>query len=111
MRRHSFIVSCAAVFLILIFSMKAGAGLFLHDLLHTTTANNKYPPEENKKDKAVNYNCNCIDDFLMPFTAADVPVYSLPDLAFTTQPLFFEENIPLISPVLSLLRGPPAKIV
>ena len=111
MRRRSFIIGCTSVFLILIFSLKAGAGLFLHDLLHTNAANNKYPQQENKKDNAANYNCTCIDDFLMPFTAAEVPVYSMPVLAFITQHVFFEENIPLTSPVLSLLRGPPASIV
>ena len=111
MRRRSFIICCIAVFLTLIFSLKAGAGLFIHDLLHSNAVNNKYPPEESKKDKEVKYSCTCIDDFLMPFTTIDVPVYSMPDLAYTTRPLFFEENIPLTNLVRLLLRGPPANIV
>ena len=110
MKRHSFIVSCTAVFLILIFSLKAGAGLMLHDLLHINIVNIKHPQQENKKDKDSNYTCTCIDDFLMPFTATEVPAYSAPVLAFVTPPVFFEENIVFYSPVHSLLRGPPASI-
>lgn len=110
MKPRSFIIACTAVFLTLIFSLKAGAGLFLHDLLHNNTAN-KSPLDDNKKENEVSYNCSCIDDFLMPFTAADIPVYSIYVPDFKTIPIFFEENILLNSLVLTHLRGPPGVIV
>lgn len=110
MKHHSFIIVCTAVFLTLIFSLKAGAGLFLHDLFHNKTAN-KSPLDEKKNDNEASYNCTCIEDFLMPFTAADIPVYSKFVPAFTTLPIFFEENILLTSLVLTHLRGPPVVIV
>lgn len=107
MRRHSFIVSCAAVFLILIFSLKAGAGLFLHDLLHKNIENNKHAQQENKKDQNTNYNCTCIDDFLMPFTGGEQLVIFQPIPGVADLFTIFKEKFTFHTLVYSSLRGPP----
>ena len=108
MRSRPFILRFAAFLLILVFSQKAGAGLFLHNLLHNTASNNKIPEQENKKNKGLSYNCTCIDDFLMPFAEAEDPVYAQPVLTIVVPFTFFEDNIPFHTPVFSSLRGPPA---
>lgn len=112
MRSRPFILRCAAFLLILVFSQKAGAGLFLHNLLHNTAANDKIPGEqENENNKKFSYNCSCIDDFLLPFDGANPPVYSQPVLVFAILVTFFEDHISFHTPVFSSLRGPPADLL
>ncbi len=111
MKRRSFILSCIAVFFTLVFSLKAGAGLFLHDLLHSNTANNKLPQQENKKDKDTNYNCTCIDDFLMPFAGSEQIVFAQPMLSVAVLFTLVEEKITFHTPVYSFLRGPPVYLL
>ena len=108
MRNRPFILRCAAFFLILVFSQKAGAGLFLHNFFHSSIAKNESAKQQHKQEKGFSYACTCVDDFLLPYTAADEPVYSLNVLAFATPLTFFEEPIPFYSSVLYFLRGPPA---
>lgn len=108
MRSRPFILRFAAFLLILVFSQKAGTGLFLHNLLHSTAENNKAPQQENEKGKELSYTCNCIDDFLIPFAEAEAPVYSQPVLAHAIPFTFFEDHIPFHTTIFSSLRGPPA---
>jgi hypothetical protein len=107
MRSRPFILRCVAFLLILVFSQKAGAGLFLHNLFHNTTANSKTQEQGNEKGKDFSYNCTCIDDFLMPFAEAEKVVYAQPPLIPATPFTFFEDNIPFHTPIFSCLRGPP----
>lgn len=107
MKSRSFIFRCAAFLLILVFSQKAGAGLFLHNLLHSPSAYNKGPQRENEKGKDFSYNCTCIDDFLMPFNDEEKPVLFSPGLNFTIPVTFYKELIPFRSSIFSSLRGPP----
>ena len=108
MRSRPFILRCAAFLLILVFSQKAGAGLFLHNLLHSTTASNKFPGQENEKSTGLSYNCTCIDDFMMPFDGSEEPVYSPPVTNPIAPDTFFENRIPFYTSIASYLRGPPA---
>jgi hypothetical protein len=107
MRNRPFILRCAAFLLILVFSQKAGAGLFLHNILHNNAANNKAPGHGNEKSTELSYNCTCIADFLIPFAEAEEPVFSQPILSLAIPVTFFEDNIPFRTPVFSSLRGPP----
>lgn len=106
MKGRSFILRCAAFFLLLVFSQKAGAGLLLHNLFHSRAATE----EEKGKANETGYNCTCIDDFLMPFDEAGQPVYNHPVSNHSISLTFFKAHIPFIIPVLSLLRGPPTVI-
>jgi hypothetical protein len=108
MRSRPFILQFTAFFMVLVFSQKAGAGFVLHNLFHTNTATSPNSSEAHEESKDANYSCTCVDDLLMPFTEAEVPVYSLSLLSFTTPLTFFKEDILFYSLVRSLLRGPPA---
>ena len=111
MRKRSLILRCAAFLLILVFSQKAGAGLFLHNLLHKTSTNTKTPGQENEKSNELSFNCNCIDDFLIPFAEAEVAVCPEPVLTHVIPFIFFEDHIPFHTTIFSPLRGPPANLV
>ncbi|MDZ4793330.1 MAG: hypothetical protein SGI83_03545 [Bacteroidota bacterium] len=104
MKGRSFLLRCAAFFLLLVFSQKAGAGLLLHNLFHTTETT------EQTKANETRYSCTCIDDFMMPFDEAAETVYSHSVSHHTITLTFFKAYLPFITPVLSLLRGPPAII-
>ena len=106
MGSHPFILRCAAFLLILAFSQKAGTGLLLHNLFHTTPENTKIPGQENGKQ--LSYNCTCIDDFLTPFAEAEQPIYSQPVSGHSVIFIIDEETIPFYTSILSFLRGPPA---
>jgi hypothetical protein len=108
MRSRPFILRCAAFLLILVFSQKAGAGLFLHNLFHSTVSSNQVPGQEHEKSTGFSYNCTCIDDFLMPFDGSEEPVYSTPVTNRIAPDTFFEDRIPFHTSIISYLRGPPA---
>lgn len=110
MRSRPFILRFAAFLLLLAFSQKAGAGLFLHTLLHSNTANSKIPSQENENSRELNYNCTCGDDFMMPFAEVEKPVFAGP--VFSPVILFdsYSNEISFYNSTLSFLRGPPAVI-
>ena len=108
MGSRPFILRCAAFLLILVFSQKTGTGLFLHNLLHSNTANTNDSQQEDENGKHFNYNCSCIDDFLMPFADAEEPAYAQPVLGISVPFAFFETDIPFHTTIFSSLRGPPA---
>lgn len=108
MKGRSIIFRFATFLLLLIFSQKVGAGLFLHDLLHTANANSKNPLQEKENGKDIAYACNCIDDFLTPFIETDEPVVFADVLLHVTPVNFFKEDIFFTSRIFSSLRGPPS---
>ena len=110
MRNRPFILRCTAFFLVLVFSQKAGAGFFLHNLFHSNIASNKNSSQQHEESKDTNYSCTCVDDLLMPFTETEVPAYSFPLASFTTLNTFFKEDILFTCSVHSFLRGPPVAI-
>jgi hypothetical protein len=107
MKPRSFILRFAALFFMLIFLQKTGAGLILHNLLHTNKQTADTAQQDNSNTEA-SYACNCLNDFLTPFVDADEPVI----FAVIEKPVaeveFFSWYIPFYSPVFSSLRGPPA---
>lgn len=108
MKARPFILRLAAFFLIIVFSQKAGTGLFLHNWLHTSNSRTASSPDENKQGNEINYSCSCIDDFLLPFDEAVEPVYT-PFVSVPETPVsFYYNETPFHSPELSFLRGPPA---
>ncbi len=108
MRSRPFILRCAAFILILVFSQKTGTGLFLHNLLHSNTANTNDQQQEDENGKHFNYTCSCIDDFLMPFAETAAQDYAQPVFAFINSVTFFKEHFPFHTTIFSSLRGPPA---
>jgi hypothetical protein len=110
MKARPFIMRCAAFFLMLVFSQKTGAGLFVHNLLHTQNTAGK-SSQPNEKGSEISFACSCIDDFLMPLAESAQPVYCPPVSAIAIPVICYRESIPFCTPVLSSLRGPPAAIL
>jgi len=110
MQRRSFILRCAAFFLLLIFSQKAGTGLLLHNLLHARQSTEHSTTQSTGKQE-VGLACNCIDDFLMPFEGAEVAVVSSPILQHESPVVFVTVAVPFRHPILSSLRGPPSHLL
>lgn len=111
MQKKPIIVRIIAIFLVLIFSQKLGAGLFIHSLLHTGNTAGEFPLKQSEKNKHLGYACTCIDDFLMPYAEAEDPVCVQPAFNFVIPFTFYKEHIPFHTSIFSSLRGPPAGIV
>ena len=111
LKARPFILRCATILLILVFSQKSGAGLFFHNLFHTGNSAKEAPGKQHDNSKELSYVCTCIDDFLMPFDGTDAPVFTEPVLAFAIPHSFFKDNIPFHTRIFSSLRGPPAFIM
>ena len=86
-----------------------GAGLFVHNLVHKDLAGQS-PIEQKESSKEINFACRCVDDFLMPFVAADEPpVFQKPDIYAKTV-VAYTDPIYFTSLIISSLRGPPVFI-
>lgn len=105
LRKNKFILRSLALFMMLVFVQKAGAGLFYHNFFHSNSHS------ELPADKGNGYSCTCIDDFLMPFDETAEPVIAHPVSEIAIITFFFKETIHFCTPVLSSLRGPPAAIL
>jgi len=109
MKTRSFILRCATFLLLLAFSQKTGAGLFLHNLLHAESTTPVQ--QDDKKSRDISFSCSCIDDFLMPFTEADatvlVPPFANHSICLSSSPV----TIPFRPAVFSSLRGPPVSLL
>lgn len=102
LRKNTFILRCAAILLILVFSQKSGAGLFVHNLFHSSN--------EKKEEKGtdISYACFCIDDFLMPFAEADGFKDPGPAIYPIIHNSAFEYHIPFHKTIYTFFRGPPS---
>jgi hypothetical protein len=92
--------------LLLLFSQKGGARLWLHVCLHARTS----PPHSSN---AIHWEraqpqCNCMDDLMLPMTAAGPIELSPPDKDYVIYIAVWSN--PLLSPIRHCpsLRGPPA---
>jgi hypothetical protein len=108
MKAPPYILRCIAIFFILIFSQKSGAGLYFHNLFHGNNIANEHPVKQSDKSKEFSYSCTCLDDLLMPFDGSEQPEYSSPVLMQIVPELIFEDRIPFNTSTFSFLRGPPA---
>jgi hypothetical protein len=108
MQARSFIVRCTAFFLLLVFAQKSGAGLLLHDVLHTSQTGNEFAGKEAKE---ISLACSCIDDFLMPFAEPVQPAVAVIAEMQQATSLFFADDVIFYTPVLASLRGPPSCIL
>jgi hypothetical protein len=105
MRQNRLISNLVAIILLLALSQKIGFGIFYHNWQHTKNCSTGSPASS---AHLYNANCNCIDDFSMPFTeTSEQPIFSAP--------VFLQEFSPL--PIASIfsafrffnsLRAPPA---
>ena len=106
MKARSFILRFSAFFLILIFSQKAGAGLFYHDLFHKISSAELPAGHE----KEISYNCTCIDDFLMPFAETVTASNAAHVSKYIITIEIYKSLLPFQPSIHSSLRGPPEYI-
>lgn len=104
MRSNRLITKGLAIVLLLVFTQKIGAGLYLHNWLHQKDC----PGNQSYNAVQVSVACNCIDDFTLPINKPADPVIAIiavPPVSFFsdyTSSLFFYSGF------YSSLRGPPA---
>jgi len=93
-----------AIIILALFSLKMGAGLFLHNIYHDNPETNT---QNTTRFTGLNASCKCLDDFLMPFTGtADQKVSVVTDF----RPVFLLQTVsPVSTPDLIYfsLRAPP----
>lgn len=112
MKARRFISQCAVVALLLVFSQKVGAGLFLHNLLHTQdTSLAAQPSKQDGKTKEISFACNCIDDFLMPFTEAEEISLPVPVASYDQPRPDLVAGITFRPVIVANLRGPPSLVL
>ena len=109
MQTRSLTKSGITFLLLLIYFQQMGAGLFVHNLVHDTRAD-QAPIEQRENGREINFACKCIDDFLMPFVAFDQPqVLKKPVLVVFAYNEYMESAY--CTPFhISPLRGPPVFI-
>jgi len=106
MRYKTFISKSIAFILLLLFTQKVGAGLYLHNWLHTSgiakesSSGNDHAP--------VSYSCNCIDDFAMPFTAGETIELVIAVTILATVFFLYRREDVHATIIYRALRGPPA---
>jgi len=93
--------------MLLIFAQKSWAGLFLHNLLHTSSAKGDFPTKQDGQEIGYNYSCTCVDDFLMPVDNTVAVIIFQPIAVPVATTVFVEQPLPYITLPLSSLRGPP----
>lgn len=111
MKARRFILRCASFALLLVFSQKVGVGLFLHNLFHNQDISRPFQPLQKEGSKEISFACNCIDDFLMPFTEAEETVLPTPATGYEMPVSFFRASTFFRPVISSALRGPPALVL
>ena len=95
-----------SILLLIILIQKMGGGLYLHNYFHSV--NNV---EQNKTAQVqfsnVNYNCNCLDDFYLPFTEPvneTISFLAVPHQSFNSS---YIQPVCTFFHIFNSLRGPP----
>lgn len=107
MRSRPLVLKFLAIVLILVFSQKTGAGLFLHNLLH---GNVKSIPQDKSGDQysSIGYACSCVDDLMMPFQEEVAPGFAAMPKQYASHPSFQLAELSLILLLHQSQRGPPS---
>jgi hypothetical protein len=113
MKARRLILQSASFLLLLVFSQKMGAGLFLHNLLHSQDMDQPFQSskQDNANGKSISFACNCIDDFLIPFQGNEEIVLPQPIIAHAQSPVHFDAGAVPGARITADLRGPPALVL
>jgi len=105
MRKSRLISNFVAIVLLVALSQKVGFGIFYHNWQHIKTCSTEAPASSASLNGP---NCNCIDDFLTPFTETNNEINSAPVISYA---VFLSPSIEYFSnyyQCFTALRGPPA---
>jgi len=106
MKLKQIIRKCFAVLLIVIFSLKAGAGLYLHNYIHVK--NN--PCASASGSGEIKMMCSCITDFYLPFAQTVQQQITLPIFHYKEHILFDTSSVISSTSFSYLLRAPPPSV-
>jgi hypothetical protein len=104
MRKSRLISNFVAIVLLVALSQKIGFGIFYHNWQHQKNCSTSLPISS---PSIVGSNCNCIDDFSMPFTEAKIEINPAPSFCYS---IFLSSSIEYLSnfyQCFNALRGPP----
>lgn len=104
MRLKNTIRKLFAVLLIVVFSVKAGTGLYLHDSIHSKNKSCASLPGSTE----IKFACSCITDFYLPFTEASHQKINLPSFTYEEHAFSYASSIFLTTIIYHSLRAPPA---
>ena len=96
-----------AVFLLLVFTQKAGLRLWMHDWFHESrTAKTASAPHA----QHIQLKCDCFDDAMMPLLES--PVFTVPQPVRTYSTLTATRQSPILSAddIYYSLKGPPSPL-
>jgi len=105
MRKSRLLSNLVAIVLLVALSQKIGFGIFYHNWQHSKACDTTLPVSSSSVNGT---NCNCIDDFSVPFTGSSIYVITTPTIYPT---LFLSSSIEFSSnfyQCFHLLRAPPA---
>src|SRR6266536_2923787 len=95
-----------SILLLIILIQKMGGGLYLHNYLHsinTIEQNNAAQVQFSN----VNYNCNCLDDFYLPFTEPFHETISFIAVSHQSFNPSYIQSACTFFRIFNSLRGPP----
>ena|SRR5215469_13974701 len=94
----------AAVFLLLVFSQKAGLRLWMHHWFHEgkTAQNQSAPGSENLQLK-----CDCFDDAMMPLLESPLFIVPVPVRQYASLPADRPSPLLCAEEIYYSLKGPP----
>jgi|SRR5437868_3089709 len=92
-----------ALLLIIVFSLKAGTGLYLHSYFHVKNNFCTSPVGSTE----IKYACSCITDFYLPFTEISQQKITLPFFTYEVRTFSYASSIFFSTPIFYSLRAPP----
>ena len=92
-----------AILLIIVFSLKAGTGLYLHSYFHVKNNFCTSPTGSTE----IKYACTCVADFYLPFTETSPQKIALPFFTYKEHKFYYAPSIFFSTSVFHSLRAPP----
>jgi len=92
-----------AILLIIVFSLKAGTGLYLHSYFHVKNNFCTSPTGSTE----IKYACTCVADFYLPFTEISQQKITLPFFTYEEHKFSYASSTFFSTPVFYSLRAPP----
>src|SRR5215471_17649666 len=97
------IKSFFAILLVVVFSLQAGVGLYLHNSFHAKN----YVCSSSATSKEIKLACNCFTDFSLPYTEGSIQKITALSFLYQEHIYSFAPSASLTSPVFHSLRAPP----
>ena len=107
MRANRRIAKCITALLVLVFILKAGGGLYLHNWFHAQNKVHTSSLSDTLAVGQITVACTCIDDFYIPFIAEPEQIVQAPCTIKNEFVASLISVIPSSSKSFHLLRGPP----